>query len=127
MDLTGTDAAGSKVIVQCKRYGPDNKVGSPAVQSFIGTVVIQRASQGIFVTTSTYTRQARELEASSHVPVALIDGAELTRMATAAAGEVQALPAHPNPPPPMFVVPEPRTYPDWPHPPLEERQPPYQA
>src|SRR5205823_3964175 len=73
VDLTGTDAGGWKVVVQCKRYGPDNKVGAPAVQNFMGTVVNQDASRGIFVTSSTYTRQAHELVASSRVAISLID------------------------------------------------------
>jgi hypothetical protein len=35
-DLVGADGYGHGVIVQCKRYAPGNKVGTPAVQSFIG-------------------------------------------------------------------------------------------
>ena len=85
VDLVGTDADGWKVVVQCKRYGPDNKVGSPAVQSFMGTIFNQDAEAGIFVTTSTFTRQARDLVASSRADVLLIDGTEFTRMAAAAA------------------------------------------
>ena len=85
VDLVGTDAEGWKVVVQCKRYGPDNKVGSPAVQSFMGTMFNQEAEHGIFVTTSTYTRQARELAASSRTSVLLIDGRQFTQMAAAAA------------------------------------------
>ncbi len=84
VDLVGTNADGWKVVVQCKRYGPDNKVGSPAVQSFMGTIFNQDAEAGIFVTTSTYTRQARDLVASSRADVRLIDGTEFTRMATEA-------------------------------------------
>lgn len=90
VDLVGTDAEGWKVVVQCKRYGPDNKVGSPAVQSFMGTVFNQDAEQGIFVTTSTYTRQARELVASSRADVRLIDGTALTQMAAEAATRPEA-------------------------------------
>ncbi len=124
VDLAGTNADGARVVVQCKRYGPDNKVGSPAVQSFIGTVVNQDAAVGIFVTTSTYTRQARELEASSRVPVTLIDGAGLSRVAAVAAGDEPPRPAQQNPSPPAPAVPQPRTYPDWPVQPAHETQPP---
>jgi restriction endonuclease Mrr len=35
-DLTATDPQGRSAIVQCKRYTPGSKVGSPALQSFIG-------------------------------------------------------------------------------------------
>lgn len=81
VDLQGYDLAGSPVIVQCKRYGPDNKVSSPAVQSFIGAIVNHGATSGIFVATSSFTRDARLLAQQSRVPVQLIDGATFTAMA----------------------------------------------
>ena len=96
VDLVGTDADGWKVVVQCKRYGPDNKVGSPAVQSFMGTMFNQEAEQGIFVTTSTYTRQARDLVASSRTRVLLIDGRQFTQMAAAAANRSRATTGSPS-------------------------------
>jgi restriction endonuclease Mrr len=41
------------VIVQCKRYAPGTKVGTPALQSFIGMLVAHHRTQvGVFVTTS---------------------------------------------------------------------------
>lgn len=85
VDLIGTDANGATVIVQCKRYGPDNKVGSPVIQSFMGAVVNHDAERGIFVTTSGYTRQARGLADSSRVNIELIDGEQFTRLARDAA------------------------------------------
>lgn len=108
VDLVGTDADGWKVVVQCKRYGPDNKVGSPAVQSFMGTIFNQDAEQGIFVTTSTYTRQARELVASSRADVLLIDGRQFTQMAAAAADRPRANRTSPAP-----AVLERGDYPAW--------------
>lgn len=113
VDLTGTDADGRKVIVQCKRYGRDYKVGSPAVQSFIGAVVTQGAYRGIFVTTSTYTRQAHEQVMTSPIAVSLVDGEQLTQMAAVAAEQATANPtvtdpAQPSPP----VVPL-TEYPTW--------------
>ena len=50
------------MVVQCKRYAPDNLVGSPVIQSFIGMVKIHhKADLGIFVTTSGYTLPAMNL------------------------------------------------------------------
>lgn len=98
VDLVGTDVEGRKIIVQCKRYGPDNKVGSPAIQSFVGTVVNQDANQGIFVTTSTYTRGAQDLATSSRVAVTLIDGLQFSRMAAAASARLNQQSAMPPTP-----------------------------
>lgn len=113
VDLTGTDAGGRKVIVQCKRYGPDNKVGSPAVQSFIGTVVNQGADRGIFVTTSTYTRQAHEQAISSRIAVFLVDGAQFTKMAVVAAEQASANLALTNPAQPASPFVPLTEYPTW--------------
>lgn len=81
VDLIATDAAGTTVVIQCKRYGRGNKVGSPAVQSLMGTVVNRGANRGIFVTTSVFTAPAIQLAATARVPITLIDGAEITRLA----------------------------------------------
>lgn len=78
-DLVGRDRAGRSVIVQCKRYAPGSRVGSPAVQLFIGMQATHhRAERGLFVTTSGFTAPAVDL-ASQH-GITLIDGAELSRL-----------------------------------------------
>lgn len=69
VDLAGTDAAGDRVVVQCKRYGPDNKVGSPEIQRFMGAAVHNGADRGLFITASTYTRQAIALVEASPIPI----------------------------------------------------------
>lgn len=81
VDLRGVDPGGWPVIIQCKRYGPDNKVSSPAIQGFMGAVVNHGASSGIFITTSTFTRDARRYAEESRVPIWLLDGAAFTAMA----------------------------------------------
>ena len=78
-DLVGRDRNGRSVIVQCKRYAPGSRVGSPAVQSFIGMQTTHhRAERGLFVTTSGFTGPAVAL-ARRH-GITLIDGAELSRL-----------------------------------------------
>lgn len=78
-DVTAVSPDGEAVVVQCKRYAPDNPVGSPAVQSFIGMAhVHHRAPVGMVVTTSRFTGPAREL-AGQH-GIRLIDGNELVRL-----------------------------------------------
>ena len=81
VDLVGCDPDGRPVIVQCKRYGVGNRVGSPAIQSFLGMVVHHGAERGIFVTTSGYTAPAINLAKNAAVPIILIDGSEITRLA----------------------------------------------
>lgn len=51
---------GGRYLFQCKRFAPDNLVGSPTVRDFYGAVTADRAVKGIFITTSDYTVQARE-------------------------------------------------------------------
>lgn len=82
-DLTATDPQGRSAIVQCKRYTPGSKVGSPAVQSFIGMKSVHhRVDRGIFVTTADYSQQAIDL-AKQH-DIVLIDGDDLVKIAALA-------------------------------------------
>lgn len=75
VDIVCHDDEDQKVIVQCKRYQPSHRVGSPELQLFLGALTIHQAEYGIFVTTSTYTQSARAL-AKKHL-VHLIDGPQL--------------------------------------------------
>lgn len=79
-DLTATDPQGRSAIVQCKRYTPGSKVGSPTLQSFIGMrSVHHKVDRGIFVTTADYSQQAIDL-AKEH-DIVLIDGDDLVKIA----------------------------------------------
>lgn len=84
VDLIGTDLDGLSVVIQCKRYGSGQKIGSPAIQTLMGAVVNHGADKGIFVTTSSYTTPALHHAQTARIPIHLIDGAELTRLATQA-------------------------------------------
>lgn len=80
-DVVASDRAGRTVVVQCKRYAPGKPVGSKEVQTFIGMQRIHhQADYGVYVTTSTYTRPARELAARHDVT--LVDGADLAAVLT---------------------------------------------
>ncbi|MER5688508.1 restriction endonuclease [Streptomyces sp. NPDC002205] len=58
-DVTATAPDGRRIVIQCKRYGPTNKVGSPEMQRFGGTCYsVHHAHIPVVVTTSTFTRQA---------------------------------------------------------------------
>jgi len=62
-----------KVYVQAKRW--QNSVGRPEIQGFYGALAGQRATKGIFITTSTFTAQAIEF-ANSIERIVLVDGAK---------------------------------------------------
>lgn len=66
-----------RVYVQAKRYAQDNAVGRPEVQGFVGSLVGLGATKGVFVTTSTFSRQAVEFARHLSQRVILIDGSRL--------------------------------------------------
>jgi restriction system protein len=67
-----------KVYVQAKRW--QNSVGRPDVQAFFGALAGRRATKGVFITTSTYSREAREFGDSVSDKIVLVDGARLTEL-----------------------------------------------
>ncbi|MEU2745571.1 restriction endonuclease [Streptomyces collinus] len=63
-DVIATTPDGSRLIIQCKRYGPGHKVGSQDLQRFGGTCFsIHRADIAAIVTTSMFTGPAVEYAA----------------------------------------------------------------
>lgn len=79
--LVNEDPLGLDIVyLQAKRYAADNTVGRERIQQFAGALVGQGASKGVFVTTSSFSRNA--IEYAQRVPqrIILIDGAELTRL-----------------------------------------------
>lgn len=66
-----------KVYVQAKRW--QDVVGRPQLQAFYGALAGQKAKKGIFITTSSYTAQARDF-AKSVEGIVLIDGERLTAL-----------------------------------------------
>jgi len=61
-----------KVYVQAKRW--QGSVGRPEVQGFFGALSGRRARKGVFITTSSFTREAREFGRQIAESVVLIDG-----------------------------------------------------
>lgn len=66
-----------KIYVQAKRWS--NPVGRPVIQQFAGALVGQNATKGVFITTSTYSKEARQYVTVLHQKIVLIDGSELAR------------------------------------------------
>jgi restriction system protein len=68
------------IYVQAKRY-TDQAVPPAQVQAFAGALNMQRATKGVFITTSRFTDAARQAAAQLHgMRIVLIDGEELTRL-----------------------------------------------
>ncbi|MDP2713279.1 restriction endonuclease [Rheinheimera sp.] len=66
-----------KVYVQAKRW--QSSVGRPEIQGFYGALAGQRATKGVFITTSGYTAQAVEF-AKSVERIVLVDGIKLAEL-----------------------------------------------
>jgi restriction system protein len=67
------------VVVQCKHYAPDKRIGFGNLQKFIGmTKIHHKADHGVFVSTADFTREAQCL-AQLH-DIDLIDGSRLNNL-----------------------------------------------
>jgi len=64
-----------QIYVQAKKWA--NPVGRPEIQKFFGALHGQRATKGVFITTSMFTREARDYANDVTPRVILIDGREL--------------------------------------------------
>lgn len=60
-------------LVECKRYSPSNKVGVNVVRSLHGVVQHKRANAGLVVTTSTFTKGAKEFQRDIKYQLQLAD------------------------------------------------------
>ena len=73
------DRLGLDVIyLQAKRW--EGIVGRPEIQKFAGALQGQRASKGVFITTSGYSKDAMDFAQAISSKIILIDGAMLTRL-----------------------------------------------
>lgn len=64
-----------QILVQAKRYDPDNTIGRPTIQAFVGSLAGQGVTKGVFITTSSFAEGAREyVQRGSNLKVVLIDG-----------------------------------------------------
>jgi restriction system protein len=73
------DKLGLDVIyVQAKRW--EGNIGRPEIQKFAGALQGQRANKGVFITTSSYSREAEEYAGVINTKIILIDGERLTSL-----------------------------------------------
>ncbi|MCL2726026.1 MAG: restriction endonuclease [Polyangiaceae bacterium] len=67
-----------KVYVQAKRWKAN--VGRPEIQGFYGALAGRRARKGVFITTSDFTREAKEYAQSVSDSIVLVDGTTLAAL-----------------------------------------------
>lgn len=65
------------VYIQAKKW--KDTVGRPTVQAFAGSLEGQRARKGVLITTSQFSKEAREYVRQIEKKIVLIDGADLSR------------------------------------------------
>lgn len=67
------------IYVQAKRWKPGNVVGRPEIHKFVGALAGQGAKKGIFITTSSFTKEAVEYTPKNETKIVLIDGERLAQ------------------------------------------------
>lgn len=66
------------VYIQAKQWS--NPVGRPEIQKFVGALYGKRAKKGIFITSSEFTKEARDYVTHVEPRVVLIDGKTMARL-----------------------------------------------
>ena len=76
------DKLGFDVIyIQAKRWDQGSTVGRPSVQAFAGSLIGQGATKGVFITTSTFSKDAIAYVNKIQQPkIILIDGPQLAKL-----------------------------------------------
>ena len=55
-------------------------IGRPEIQKFVGALAGQGAKKGIFITTSSFTKEASDYTPKNETKIVLIDGIRLTQL-----------------------------------------------
>lgn len=66
------------IYIQAKRW--ESSVGRPEIQKFVGALMGRRARRGIFITTSSFSKEAVEYVSTIDFKVILIDGKRLAEL-----------------------------------------------
>lgn len=75
------DKLGLDVIyIQAKKWAPGNVVGRPELHKFVGALAGQGAKKGVFITTSSFTKEAIDYTPRNETKIVLIDGEQLTQL-----------------------------------------------
>jgi restriction system protein len=75
-DRLGLDA----IYIQAKRWGDQTTVSRPEIQKFAGALMGKKANKGIFITTSSFSKEARQYADTINSKIILIDGDRLAEL-----------------------------------------------
>lgn len=79
--LIKQDKLGLDIIyIQAKRYASDNTVGSSSIRNFSGALDGKSANKGVFFTTSSFSKSARDYAEKVSKQLVLVDGEELVSL-----------------------------------------------
>lgn len=88
-DVLAFTPAGQRVVVQCKRYDPSRRVGSPEIQAFLGTCWTEHSADvAVLATTGQFTDPAIALARRGGVYLA-----DRVAVSAAMAGHAPLIPA----------------------------------
>ncbi len=68
------------IYIQAKRWQSANVVGRPEIHKFVGALAGQGAKKGIFITTSSLTKDALDFVPRNETKIVLIDGYKLAQL-----------------------------------------------
>lgn len=68
------------IYVQAKRWAKSNVVGRPEIQKFFGALHGKRATKGVFITTSSFSSEAKTFADGVTPRVILVDGTKLAQL-----------------------------------------------
>lgn len=68
------------IYIQAKRYHDGNTIGSKEIQSFVGALQGRGVERGVFITTSSFTKSAKDYAEKLLGKVVLIDGQDLATL-----------------------------------------------
>jgi restriction system protein len=66
------------LYIQAKRW--EGVVGRPEIQKFAGALAVQKSKKGVFITTSSFTKEALEYAAQIDTRIVLVDGERLAQL-----------------------------------------------
>lgn len=67
------------IYIQAKKWKEGSTIGRPEIQKFYGALGGKRAMKGVFITTGSFSSEAREYANNSDKKIILVDGKDLTQ------------------------------------------------
>jgi restriction system protein len=68
------------IYIQAKRWQQGNVVGRPEIHKFVGALAGQGAKKGVFITTSSFTKEALDYVPRNETKIVLISGVQLAQL-----------------------------------------------